>query len=129
MPGKPVVAIVDASKDEFKHCRQSLPKYRCLALPRVEGMVDMTSLPPQVELLLVYAGKTQQETMGICQQLRRNTSTAGLPILLVVNRYDVTQAFIVKQTGNADLILSPFKGEDLRDSVDQLRSEQMQMSG
>ena len=129
MPRKPVVAIIDANKEQLKHCRQSIPKYQCLALPIVEGIVDMTSLPAQVELLLVYTGKTQQETIGICRQLRRNACTMSIPILLVVNRYDVTQAFIVKQTGNADLILSPFKGEELRESIEQLRSEQMQVSG
>jgi PleD family two-component response regulator len=127
MPRKPVVAIIDADKEKFEYCRQLLPKYRSLALPIVEGMVDMTSLPAQVEVLLVYAGKTQQETMGICRQLRRNSCTVNIPILLVVNRYDVTQAFVVKQTGNADVILTPFKGEELRDGIEQLRSEEMQV--
>ncbi|NQV32957.1 MAG: hypothetical protein HQ515_09695, partial [Phycisphaeraceae bacterium] len=113
MPRKPVIAIIDTNKEQFKYCQESLPKYRCLALFMVEGLVDMTSLPAQVEVMLVYAGKTQQETSEICQQIRCNSCTVNMPILLVVDRYDVTQSSIATQTDKADVILAPFKSEEL----------------
>ena len=126
---KPVIAIIDANKEQFKYCKESLPKYRCLALPMPEGLGNVTAVPGHMELLLVYAGKTQQETMGICRQLRRHTHTMNIPILLVVSRYDVTHAFIIKQAGKAELILAPFSAGELLESIEQLRAEEVEAAG
>jgi hypothetical protein len=123
MSQKPTIAVVGASGSQYKQCCTSLTDYSLKTVSCRNGVVDMSAIPRFTELILLFPGKNQAETLQICKQLRQVPETVHVPLLLVVHRYDITHAFVVRSTEKAGIILEPFTSADLRDSVELLAAE------
>ena len=118
------LTVIGAEQAQFEHCCLSLPEMDWAAVPVEQGTIEFDGLPDHPDVIVVYAGKTQTETLNVCKQLRMTSCTANLPILLVVNRYDITHAFVAKQTRNTDLLVTPFDGAELEESIAELLRKQ-----
>lgn len=80
-------------------------------------------MPTTPGLIIVYARKTEKNTLAICGQLRNSPESSAVPILLAISRYQITQGSAVKRLGNATFIITPFQEKELRDKIEQLKKE------
>ncbi len=55
--------------------------------------------------------------MVICEQIRNSSENSVVPILLVIGRYQITQANAVKHMGNITFIITPFNEQELRNRI------------
>lgn len=115
MPDKPMIAVIGATEHEFLDCRERLQSFD--TVPCISQPHDLDQLEPTVAALLIYAGKTQQETLALCETIRCHHRTARTPILLVAQNHNIQNAFVVKRTGRAALITTPLDTDELEDSL------------
>ncbi len=117
------IAVVGASEEQFVHIKQCLADWRCEeAVLKDEGN-EISSIPVTALLVILFALKNKKDTMAICSQIRNHPQTAAIPILLAINQYDITQGSSVKRMGNATFIINPFKEEELREKIEQMKKE------
>ena len=81
----------------------------------------LPSLPSRPELILVYVRKDVSETMNLCKQIREDREYEEVPILLVVDRYQIAHGSAVKTMGNAAFIIAPFDAKGLIEKIEALR--------
>ena len=115
--------VVGASEEEFDHVKQCLSDWQCVAESLTDDGTAVSSMPATPELFVIYAQKSEKSTLAICEQLRNSPETSAVPILLVISRYEITQGSAVKRMGNATFIMTPFKEEELRDKIEQMKKE------
>ncbi|MBW8002191.1 MAG: hypothetical protein FVQ80_09225 [Planctomycetes bacterium] len=118
-----MVIVAGASEEEFDHVKQCLSDWQCVAESLNDGETAVSSMPVTPGLFVVYAQKSEKSTLAICEQLRNSPETLAVPILLVISRYEITQGSAVKRMGNATFIMTPFKEEELRDKIEQMKKE------
>lgn len=109
--------IVNVLADECDHVQQCLGEWRCVAGELDDNQRITSEIPEQLPLALVYARKTEKETLAICEQLRKLQRTSAVPILLVVGRYMIGQIHPVKRMGNAEFIMTPFSQQQIREKI------------
>jgi len=117
MTNDSVMLIVGASPEEFDHAKHCLPTWRCVAATLDDNQTIVSAIPEAVRLILVYARKTEKQTLAICQQLRNAPGRSDTPILLVVSRYMIGQTHPVKRMGNAGFIMTPFNEQQMRERI------------
>ena len=117
MTNDSVLLIVGASAEEFDHAKQCFPTWRCVAATLDDNQTIVSATSEAVRLILVYAGKTEKQTLAVCQQLRNAPETSDTPILLVVSRYMIGQTHPVKRMGNAGFIMTPFNEQQIRERI------------
>jgi hypothetical protein len=120
MPQKKTIAIIGADQPQYEKCCASLAKYALQRIPVEDGGVDTASLSQTTIAMLVFPGKTQSETLNICRQLRATSELSLIPLLLTVNRYDIVHGFVVRQTENAEILITPFTDQELRETIEQI---------
>ncbi len=52
---------------------------------------------------------------------RPSVSNSAVPILLIIGRYEISQANVVKCMGNATFIIAPFDKKELQDKIVEAR--------
>jgi len=52
---------------------------------------------------------------------RPSVSNSAVPILLIIGRYEISQANAVKCMGNATFIIAPFDKKELQDKIVEAR--------
>ncbi|MDY7011178.1 MAG: hypothetical protein SVV80_10575 [Planctomycetota bacterium] len=114
--GDPVAMVVGASAEDLEHVRECLTGWCCAAMD-VDGKTDGCSPSKRPELIVLYARKAEKETLAICEHLRNASETSEAPILLVISRYQITQAHAVKRMGNAGFIMTPFDKKQMRGKI------------
>ncbi len=123
MTDSSTVIVVGASEEEFGHVKQCLSDWQCVAESLKDDGTAVSSKPGTSGLFVVYAQKSEKNTLAICEQLRNSPETLAVPILLVISRYEITQGSAVKRMGNATFIITPFKEEELCDKIEQMKKE------
>ncbi len=118
MTNPPTIAVMEATSDQLDCCLKKMAPLK--GIPYSTHPNDIGQLPPEVQGLLIYTGKTQQETLSICNRLRKHPRTACLPIILVAPSFDITHTFVVKRAGNATLLTEPFTADELRDCLEEV---------
>ena len=118
-----IAIVVGASEDEFDHIKQCLSDWQCVAASLNDDGTAVSSMPATPGLFIVYAQKSGKNTLAICEQLRNSAGNSAVPILLANSRYEITQGSTVKRMGNETFIITPFKEEELRDKIEQLKKE------
>jgi len=121
MANNPVIIISEASEEDLIHLQQFLPKWDCQIAPPINEDATLSWFPPRVELIIVYAKKEQGETSAICEQFRNSPKSSAVPILLIIGRYEISQANAVKCMGNATFIIAPFDKKELQDKIVEVR--------
>lgn len=115
------LAVLGATTQQFHQCQQDIGLIQFIdGSPHLQ---DLDQLPENIEALLVYTGKTQQDTLEISEKLRNHPQTATLPIIFVAPSYDITHTFAVQRAGNADLLTEPFTQEELQDCLAEFTAE------
>ena len=120
MAGDLKAIVVGASEEELAHVGQCLPDWECVSAPLNDEDTGVSSIPPAARLMIVYARKQQKDTLAICEQLRSSPGNSAVPILLVIDRYEITQGNAVARMGNAMLIIAPFDEDKLREKTTEL---------
>ena len=77
----------------------------------------LSSTPLAAKLIFVYCRKEEKNTLAICEQIRNSSENSAAPILLVISRYQITQANAVKRMGNITFIMTPFNEQELRNRI------------
>ena len=112
--------VVGASGEEFAHVEQCLSDWKCVNALLNDEETAVSSIPAAARLMIVYARKDEKSTLAICEQLRNALEGSAAPILLVVGRYEITQAIEVKRLGKATFIIKHFGEKSLRDKIAEL---------
>ncbi len=118
-----IAIVVGASAEEFDHVKQCLSDWQCVAAPLNDEETEVSSMPAAAEVIIVYARKNPKNTLAICEQLRNSAECSGAPMLLIVNRYEISQGSAVKRMGNATFIIIPFNEKELRDKIIEVKKE------
>jgi len=118
-----IVTVVGPSEEEFDRVKQCLSDWQCVAAPLNDEETEVSSMPAAAEVITVYARKNQKNTLAICEQLRNSPECSAAPILLVINRYEISQGSAVKRMGNATFIITPFNEKELRDKIMEMQEE------
>ena len=113
--------VVGASGEEFAHVEQCLSDWQCVKAPLDDDEETVvSSIPTAASLMIVYARKDGKSTLAICEQLRNAPEGSAVPLLLVIGRYEITQAIEVKRLGEATFIIKSFGEKSLRDKIAEL---------
>ena len=120
MAGNCRAIVMGASEDQLAHVGQCLSDWECVNGPLNDDESAVSSIPPAARLMIVYARKQQKDTLAICEQLRSSPGNSAVPILLVIDRYEITQGNAVARMGNAMLIIAPFDEDKLREKTTEL---------
>ncbi|MFC1761682.1 hypothetical protein ACFL6U_06340 [Planctomycetota bacterium] len=123
MPRKTNIAVIAASQSDFEKYCISLVKYKATVVMLEPGPKDVSILPSSTAAILVFPGKTQSETLHVCQQLRKTSDLISIPLLLTVNRYDIVHAFVARQMENTGILITPFTDEELSETIELLANE------
>ena len=118
-----IAIVVGASAEELDHVKQCLSDWQCVDAPLNDEETEVSSMPAAAEVIIVYARKNPKNTLAICEQLRNSPECSGAPILLVINRYEISQGSAVKRMGNATFIMTPFNEKELRDKIMEIKKE------
>ncbi len=121
MPTPFTLAVMEATDPQFSHCQVTITPHQAVAWASDRN--DLDQLPDDIEALLVYTGKTQQDTLVVCERLRSHTRTASMPIIFVAPSYDITHTFVVQRAGNAELLTEPFTLDELQDCLEEFTTE------
>ncbi len=104
-----MVVVVGASEEEFDHVKQSLSDWQCVAASLNDEKTAASSMPATPGLFIVYAQKSEKNTLAICEQLRNSPGTSAVPILLAISRYEITQGSAVERMGKCNVYHNPFQ--------------------
>ena len=115
-----IAFIVGPSAQEFADVQRCLSDWKCVNVPVSEGASAAPSITATPQLIVVYALKDKKKTLAVCERLRNSAETSGVPILLVISRYLVSQGTAVKRMGNAELVLSPLDEKRMREKIAEL---------
>ena len=115
------LAVMGATDQQLQQCQQEIAPIK--AIDGSPYLSNLDRLPEDIETLLVYTSKTQQESLALCEQLRTHPQTAALPLIFVAPSYDITHTFVVQRAGNADLLTEPFTLEELQDCLAEFTAE------
>jgi len=71
--------------------------------------------------MLVYAQEEQRDTIAICEQLRKDPEGATAPILLVIDRYKMSQFYeLRRRMKNIRSIVTPFDQEEIHTRIEEI---------
>ncbi|MBW8042597.1 MAG: hypothetical protein FVQ85_21740 [Planctomycetes bacterium] len=118
-----IAIVVGALAEELDHVKQCLSDWQCVDAPLNDEETAVSSMPAAAKVIIVYSRKNPKNTLSICEQLRNSPECSGASILLVINRYEISQGSGVKRMGNATFIITPFKEKELRDKIMEIKKE------
>lgn len=89
---------------------------------RVAGASDsraalLAVLKDPPDLLVLDVNMPDLNGWEICDILRRQTTTRGLPVLFLTGRTELRDQITALQVGGSDHLKKPFRAEDLRGKV------------
>jgi len=121
MANSPIAIVSGASAEEFVHLQKCLPDWQRQIAPPNDADTTLSWFPSTVELIVVYAQKEQRQTQAVCEQFRNSPISSAVPILLVLGRYEIPQANVVRCMDNATFIITPFNEGELQDKIVELQ--------
>lgn len=80
-----------------------------------DKVIALSINKPDLILLDIWMGN--YDGREICQQLKNNTATSGIPIILISASRDIEQS--AKDAGANDFVAKPFEQHDLLDKIGQ----------
>jgi|GEM_PF-3616413 len=101
MPSGSIAIVVGASAEKFDHVKQCLSNWQCVTAPLNDEETEVSSMPAATEVIMVYARKNPKNTPAICEQLRNSPECSGAPMLLVINRYEISQGSGIRKATKA----------------------------
>jgi putative two-component system response regulator len=109
---KPLLLIVDASADHLQQLSHLLDDRYAMRLVQDGGSaVAMATQLPRPDLILV---DVVRDGFAICQRLRSNPDTAGIPLIAMIERGQPELERSAFAAGAADLVARPLVPELLR---------------
>ena len=122
MDTNPIILVVGATHKESIHIEKCFIdwKYEVVLLnEETSGIV--APIPKSPILMLVYAQEEQKDTIAICEQLRKDPEGATAPILLVIDRYKISQFHeLRRRMENISSIITPFDQEEIHAKIDEI---------
>ncbi len=87
-----ILVVGTTSREETVHIEKCLIdwKYEIIHLSNEKTSL-VAPIPKSPILMLVYAQEEQKDTIAICEQLRKDPEGMKVPILLVIDRYKISQ--------------------------------------
>lgn len=80
-----------------------------------EGLLAVLREPP--DLLVLDVNMPGLNGWELCDILRRQTTTASLPVLFLTGRGEVRDQITAMQVGGSDHLRKPFRADELRGKV------------
>jgi len=117
-----MILVVGATREETIHIETCLKDWKYYIFPlNVEGTGIDSPIPNTPILMLVYAQKETRNTNVLCEQLRKDSEEMEIPILLVVDRYKMSQFYELRRyMENIAAIITPFNQEEIRTRIDEI---------
>ncbi len=95
-------------------------KYEAVPLDEETSGV-VAPIPKSPNLMLVYAQEEQNDTIAICEQLRKDPEGATAPIRLVVGRYKMSHFYeLRRRMENITSIITHFDQEEVHFRIDEI---------
>ena len=120
MDTNPIILVVGATHKESIHIEKCFIDWKYEAVLLNEETSGITApIPKSPILMLVYAQEEQKDTIAICEQLRKDPEGATAPILLVIDRYKISQFHeLRRRMENISSIITPFDQEEIHAKID-----------
>lgn len=114
--------VVGATRNETIHIEACLKDLEYEIVPlNDEGTGIDAPISRIPTMMLVYAQKEPENTIAICEHLRKDPKGATLPILLVIGRYKMSQFHeLRRRMENITAIITPFKKEEICARIDKI---------
>ncbi len=117
-----IILVVGAIREESIHIEKYLMdwKYEAVSLDgETSGIAAL--IPKSPILMLVYAQEKQKDTIAICEQLRKDPEGATAPILLVIDRYMMSQFYELRRhMENVTSLITPFDQKEVHTRTDEI---------
>ncbi len=117
-----MILVVGATREETIHIETCLKDWKYDIIPlNVEGTGINSPIPKTPILMLVYAQQDPKNTIALCEQLRKDSEEMEIPILLVVDRYKMSQFYELRRhMENITSIITPFSQKEIRTRIDEI---------
>ncbi len=117
-----MILVVGAIREETIHIETCLKDWKYDIIPlNVEGTGINSPIPKTPILMLVYAQQDPKNTIALCEQLRKDSEEMEIPILLVVDRYKMSQFYELRRhMENIESIITHFNQEEIRTRIDEI---------
>ena len=117
-----IILVIGATREEALHIEKCLKDWEYEIVPlNDEGTGIEIPIPETSNLMLVYAQKEPENTIAICEQLRKDPKRATVKILLVIGRYKMDQFYeLSRRMGNIVTIITPFSKEDICARIEEI---------
>ena len=87
---KDTALVVGASPEEIAKVDRILPNWELASLPVADGELAASNVPAAAKVIVAFAQQKEEDTMSVCEDLRSLPETSDIPILLVINRYQIS---------------------------------------
>ncbi|MFQ5712833.1 MAG: hypothetical protein ACE5GU_02255 [Candidatus Scalinduaceae bacterium] len=117
-----MILVAGATREETIHVETCLKGWKYDITPlNIEGTGIDSPIPETPNMIMVYAQKDKKNTITICEQFRKDTKGAAIPILLIIGRYKISQFYELRsRMGNIASIITPFNREEIRTKIDEI---------
>ena len=118
----PIILVMGANREESIYIEKCFMdwKYEAVLLNEETSGID-APIPKSPILMLVYAQEEQEDTIAICEQLRKNPEGATAPILLVVGRYKMSHFHeLRRRMEKITSIITPFNQEEIHTRIGEI---------
>ncbi|MBN1764925.1 MAG: hypothetical protein JW860_06675 [Sedimentisphaerales bacterium] len=117
------ILMIEPNKELSQQLKQVLPEYQWVEIP--EGSSTSQSLPPlqsdKIDAVLVFARIKQEDyAYKLCEALKKMPDTKNLPLLVVINRFQMMLGNDVKKFPRSSYIIAPIETEELKNKLDTL---------
>ncbi len=93
-----IILVIGATREEALHIEKCLKDWEYEIVPlNDEGTGIEIPIPETSNLMLLYAQKEPENTIAICEQLRKDPKRATVTILLVIGRYKMSQFYELRR--------------------------------
>lgn len=117
---KDTALVLGAPPEEVAKVDRILPDWELASLPVADGELVASKVPAAAKVIVAFAQEKEEDTMSLCEDLRSLPETSDVPILLVINRYQITQGNAVKRLDNADFVIAPINQNNMPDKIGEL---------
>ena len=124
MSRDPIVTLVDASPDDVEALTARMPNWTWLHAP-ADCSAGAEPVEPEAlpDAVMVFGDREDPErTRALCQEIRQNDRMSDVPLLVAIDRYQMTLGNEVRELPNAHFVITPIEEERLRERLQEMRS-------
>lgn len=120
MANRSMALVVGASGEEFAQVDHILPDLECASLLVKDNKIVVLTIPVTTKVIVAFAQEKEEDTIAVCEHIRSFPEISKTPILLIINRYQITHGNAVKRMGKADFVIAPIREELMRNKFAKL---------